>query len=492
MQKNIFSRIAYFIFIKIIFFSALSVSYAQSKIFTPSEIKADMATLKQKFEKLHPGMYYYESQANYEKLYDSLYLAANKPMTFIEAYQHLAPLVLMIKDGHTNILYGSKYFPKKTKKVPFYVRKLENGYFLSINQSKDSTILRGSEIKTINDEPIEAIIYRIKKYISVDNDNETARLYFATNNFPNAYLRIYGESDSVKITYRLPDSTQWQTKKVACLADVEMTKISAKRYKSLNRPNMGLKILDSLHRIAILDITSFSMKGKFDPFQSKFKRALKERFLSIQKNKIEHLIIDFRGNGGGFIPNISRLLRYLSPQPFTLMQKYGFKKSAYFTVAPPYFITLPMFMWAFFPKRENKFMLKENVNFGGNQPQKHLGFRGKIYFIIDPGCYSATTFTLALAKDLGIGEAYIGQQVGGASWGSFAANWRDFKLPHTKFTIHTPLYRIEHKLNQPVDNFFLQPTYEVGRNEEELRKNNSNAINFTLNMIQKSIVEGGK
>lgn len=483
MQKKKIQRLFYIILCSTVVLGAT----AQTKTFTPEQIRADMAFLKKKFDKLHPGMYYYAGKEAYQKMYDSLYQAANQPMNFIEAFKHISPLVLMVKDGHTNLLFGTKYFPKTTKRVPFYLRKLEEGYFISANMSKDSTILRGSVVKSINDEPVEQVIEKIKTSISVDNDNELTRIYYATGNFSSTYLRYYGEMDSVKITYRLPDSTNWKTKKVACLTDVEITKIGNKRYKSLNRPNLGLKILDSLNHIAILDITSFTLKGKFDPAQLKFKRALKQRFETIQKNKIEHLLIDFRGNGGGFVPNISRLLRYLSKEEFMLMEKYGFKKSAYFTITPPYTLTLPMVLWALFPKREGDFMLQENVQIGSNKINQKLGYRGKSYFLIDPGCYSATTFSLALIKDLGIGEAYIGQQVGGANWGSFASSWKSFKLPNTKFTARTPLYILKHKLKNQPENFFLQPTYEVGRSYEELIKNNSNSIDFTLKMIQQSI-----
>ena len=104
----------------------------------------------------------------------------------------------------------------------------------------------------------------------------------------------------------------------------------------------------------------------------------------------------------------------------------------------------------------------------------------------DPGCYSATTFTLNLAKDLGIGT-FIGQQVGGASWGSFAVNWQDFKLPNTKYIVHTPLMKITHKMpNQVNKGFFLQLDYEVNRTREELLNNHTSVIDFTVEMIKAS------
>jgi len=144
-------------------------------------------------------------------------------------------------------------------------------------------------------------------------------------------------------------------------------------------------------------------------------------------------------------------------------------------------------MWLGFTKRAGEFMYRVNKRNDKQKPEKELAYRGKTYFLTDPGCYSATTFTLNLAKDMGIPEKIVGQQVGGASWGSFAVNWSDFKLPNTKFIVHTPLMKISHNLPNNISNdFFLQPDYEVNRNREELLKNNTSVVDFTVEMIRQS------
>ena len=62
-------------------------------IFTPEEIKQDMAFLKKRFEKIHPGMYYYMSKEAYNKMYDSLYNTVNQPLSYLETYSVLSTLV---------------------------------------------------------------------------------------------------------------------------------------------------------------------------------------------------------------------------------------------------------------------------------------------------------------------------------------------------------------------------------------------------------------
>ena len=466
-----------------------AILFAQNKkvSFTPEEVKQDMAFLKNRFEKIHPGMYYYTSKEAYNQTYDSLYNAVNQPLSYLETFRVLSKLVTNVKDGHTNLLFNKKRFDeKKAKLAPFYLRKIQDKYYLALNYSRDSTILRGSEVLAFNDESMIDLAPKLKHFVSSDADNEATKDYYV-GAFPYYYRRQYGELDSIKITYRLPKNDTIFNRKVACLIAAETNKYSKIRYKSLTRANLGLKIIDSLNHIAKIDITEFSMSGKLLDFNNrKFKRVLRARFSEIKKLKIEHLIVDFRGNGGGFIPNISRFLRYLSPKPFSLVDTLSFKKKAYFAIAKPQWFGPPLTLWAGFTQRKDEYMYRVNKRNDNQKPQKTLGYRGKTYFITDPGCYSATTFTLNLAKDLGIGT-FIGQQVGGASWGSFAVNWQDFKLPNTKYIVHTPLMKITHKMpNQVNKGFFLQLDYEVNRTREELLNNHTSVIDFTVEMIKAS------
>jgi hypothetical protein len=457
--------------------------------FTPEEVKQDMVFLKNRFEKIHPGMYYYMSKEAYNKMYDSLYYAVNQPLSYLETFRVLSTLVTNVKDGHTNLKFDKKRFDsKKAKYVPFYLRKINGKYYLSLNYARDSTILRGSEVLAFNDEPIVDLMEQLKPLVSSDMGNEASKDYYTTGAFPLYFMKRFGELDSIKITYCLPKNDTIFNKKVACLTNATINKTSNKRYKSLTRPNLALKIIDSVNHIARFDITAFSMSGKFLDFSNlKFKRVLRVRFHEIKQLKVEHLIVDLRGNGGGFIPNVSRFLKYLSPKPFTLVDTLAFKKKAYFTLFKSQWVGPPLVMWMGFTKKKGDFFYRVNKRNDKQKPKKDLAYKGKTYFITDPGCYSATTFTLNLAKDLGIPEKIIGQAVGGATWGSFAVNWQDFKLPNTKYVVHTPLMKMMHRLpNQLSKDFFLQPDYEVNRNIEELLKNNTSTIDFTVEMIRAS------
>jgi hypothetical protein len=256
--------------------------------FTPEEIRVDMKFLKKRFEKIHPGMYYYVSQEAYNQMFDSLYNSINKPLNYLETFRILSQLVTNVKDGHTNLRYNKKRFNKKNAKfVPFYLRKIDKNYYLALNYSADSTIIRGSEVLAFNDEPLGQLMQKLKVFVSSDNANEHVKDYYTVSAFPTYFKRYFGEVDSIKITYRLPKNDSIFMKKVACQTNNEILKIDKKRYKNLNRPNLSLKIIDSLNHIAKLDITEFSMNGKFlDLNNQKFKRVLRTRFKSIKDLKV--------------------------------------------------------------------------------------------------------------------------------------------------------------------------------------------------------------
>ena len=78
-----------------------------------------MTFLKKRFEKIHPGMYYYISKKAYNQIYDSLYNSINQPLNYLETFRVLSQLVTNVKDGHTNLRYDKKRFNKKNYNIWF-------------------------------------------------------------------------------------------------------------------------------------------------------------------------------------------------------------------------------------------------------------------------------------------------------------------------------------------------------------------------------------
>jgi hypothetical protein len=194
--------------------------------------------------------------------------------------------------------------------------------------------------------------------------------------------------------------------------------------------------------------------------------------------------VDFRGNGGGFIPNITRTMRYFAKEPFVLMDTVFFKKKAFKKVAPAYGIISPLVTRMLFKSYDDTFFYRKPKKPKLYKQVKKNHFDGKVYFLMDGGSYSATTFTMALAYDMGIGT-FIGQPPGGANWGSFASTWNNFKLPNSKIVVHMPLFKLTHSLpNQRSKSFVLTPDYEVDYSLEDFMNEKDAVLDFTLDLIR--------
>ena len=461
-------------------------AFAQKKTkFSPQQIREDMTLLKNNFMKFHPAMDYTISAENYQKLYDSLSNHLHDSLSYFEAFRYISPLVISMHDGHTSIHHAKNTFKKNMVSVPIFLRKIANDYYISYNCSEDTTLMRGAKLLAVDDVKMDEVVRKISTLISRDADNQTSVDYYATFSFNTFYLKYFGEKDSVKLSFQPLDKDSVVNKKIKCLSSKQISKNLKARYKWAIRANLSVKLIDTLSRVGILNITSFSAHGKFlDIGQWKFKRLLHKQFANIKKANIKHLIVDMRGNGGGFIPNIKRLMKYLAPEPFTLSDTVAFRTTAFAKVARPVWSILsPIIIKSIFPKRENGWYY--HVSKRQTKPYENLRFKGDVYFLMNGGSYSATTFTLALANDMGIGK-FIGEQAGGSNWGSFAATWYDFKLPHTRIKVHEPLFKIQHKLlNNRCNTLFLQPDYLLGKPLSDFKNKHDNYIDFTLDLIRK-------
>jgi hypothetical protein len=478
-----FSRFLLLTFLTSFIFSSCEPLFAQ-KYFTKQQIEKEINITHDWLKKYHMGLYYYESENDFLNRKLNIINKIKDSVETREAYALLAELVSGLKDLHTGV-----YLPKKTLKenkllVPLVLRKYNGKHYIHFNESTDSTINRGIEILSINNKKISDYESEFKSLYGADNDNAFSKNYYSTRSFSRFYNFLNKKADSLLITLKSKNDSVFY-KKIAFEKPETINKMLGKRYKNNIRKNFDYKILDSLNKIAKLDITSFSLKkNKFDLMQIGYKSKLNNRFKKIENSNIEHLILDLRGNGGGSIINIRRLVKKLSQEPFKMLDSSLAKKATIKKLMPP-FMVIPYVPFRLgYKELDSTTLVKTYHNSKLIKPSKNHNYKGKLYVLMDGGSYSATVFTIGLLKDLNR-ATFIGTPPGGANWGSFAGRWLVKTTPYSKTRIRIPSFKFVHAQPNKVNSTFLvEPDYFVEINFTDFLNNKDTIINFTTQMIK--------
>ena len=191
-------------------FSFSQPALKQDRILSSNELRQDLLFLKNKLETLHPNLYLYSSKTELDELYDSLSNSIVQPMTDLEFYKHIAVLSSTIKDGHTNFLPGKEtmsYHDSYSKFLPYKLIVYENKLYVDRVLTYENSVLRGSEIISINNISSKEIISELKKRLVRDGNNQTYPSWILSNYFRNYYSFSYGHPTDFKIEYLQRDAT---------------------------------------------------------------------------------------------------------------------------------------------------------------------------------------------------------------------------------------------------------------------------------------------
>ncbi|WP_345244065.1 S41 family peptidase [Nibrella saemangeumensis] len=464
---------------------------ASAQTLSPEQAHEDLLFLKHKLDILHPGLGYYTPKARVEQIFDSLYNHINAPVDYLGFFHHVSPLISTLKDGHTNLNHRKNFIDKSTRFVPFYIREADGKYYISHNMSADTSLRRGTELVTLNGRTL-GDLHRLLMDVDrsgSDGDNLTGRKQWSLIQFADYYASWFGSTDSIAVQYRLPTDTLLRQTKLACPTAATFRSVFQKRYRNEidRRPNLSVRMVDTLTRTAVLRVSTFMGPKKYDPLQIAFKKKLKQAFQQIQDQKVENLILDVQNNGGGVVLNSARLLQYWMPKPFRIMEHEQMKVAARRELVNRW-NPLSAIQFSLLYKKDGYGGFSERATRRQYRPRKHMAFKGNLYFLMNGGSFSATTSVLSKTLDAGMGT-YVGEACGGAYWGDFAGHFKTVTLPNSRLQVRIPLKKLTHAVNPGKANGFnVEPDFTVGRTYEDVLSGRDYMLNYTLNLIRDGIV----
>ena len=289
------------------------------------KLKADLAIIKTSLEEAHPGLYWYITKEKLDFKFDSLQSLLKDSMSSVAFYRMTAPVVSDVKCGHTRLIYAGLKLSKKEKAankkkglapLSQLQYKVENDrLFIAVNKNKSlNNFTPGAEIISIDSIPTTQFLEKTKRLFSTDGYNQTfynevlnksfAAYYYLTFPKRDSSLIVLRDSSGLCVEYLKTEKPDTTKKKISAeqrkkqqQEALAKRKIKRKnRYKGFDenqQPLLDFKIDTKLESTAVLKVKSFSFPN------NNFHKFFRESFQSLQESKIENLILDLRGNGGG-------------------------------------------------------------------------------------------------------------------------------------------------------------------------------------------------
>ena len=401
----------------------------------PKLLQEDFRIFRNALEEGHSGIYRYTLKAEMDRRFDEAAKQIIGPMSALELYRLLAPVVAAIKCGHTAVLPPRDVqiaIAKTIPLFPFDVEVLDRKVYTLREYMPDEQHLTGLEVREINGIPIERILTTMIAATPGDGDSQTVRPWRIGHGgtFPRLLYSVVGIDSPFLIEFREPESGTRRTVWLSGVRGDFRETVGPVRYPQDQRQETaaGLKLLDA-GRIAVLTIRQFAGNagGRF----------FDEAFDQIQKHDSGSLIIDVRNNSGGADELGKRLLSFLVDQPFRyyddlVLNARKFSFGRYIEggggVIPESMVERGA---------DGKFHNIQHPNWGIQEPsQPH--FPGQVLALMNGGSFSTTCEFLSNLH-FRKRATFIGEEAAGGYYGNTSGKIPTVILPNSKVAVRVPL-----------------------------------------------------
>lgn len=464
-------------------------TYDPEKKYSVQQLKQDFILFKNALEDGHAGLYRYTPKPELDRQFEAILEELTQPLTEVEFYLLLLPLIANINDGHTRIEFSDsweKYAENLPIVFPFNLRFIGKKPYLFRNYSNDEDVVMGSELLTLNGHPAAEIVQKMLPLIPSDAHIQTSkfRKLESTTYFGTLNNLVFGREKAYSLTYREYGTGEIKVIDVKGIPAKDVTRILDERYPEAATPKPPIS-LEYKENAAILTINTFG-SGAYQRAHIDYPLYLKKTFRELDEKGVKHLIIDLRDNGGGD-DLFSRLpVSYLMGKSYAYYKHLRMNKKDYpfleYTNVPPERRKLPEERYK--ANDEGTYDLLGHPNLGTHKPMEPT-FKGKVYILISGRSFSGAgecTSIIHYHKK----AVFVGEECGAGYYGNTSGFMPTLTLPNTKIRVRIPMLRYTMAVSDyPLDRGII-PDYPVSPTIQDLIEDRDAVMAFTLKLIKKT------
>ncbi|WP_343534696.1 S41 family peptidase [Pedobacter sp.] len=424
------------------------------KLISRELLAMDFMIFRDYMESTHAGLYRYQSKKRINELFDQGLQSIKGPAEKLEFGKTIMQLISQIQDGHTGTNLSAmilKAYRDSTKLFPLLLYFDRKGAYVRCGKLDHFPI--GTEILSINGQTINQIKKALYTLLPSDGNSYSKKRHTLNNgSFSFLYRLFFGDYNSFSITYK-----EVNGKRITSQIDASISK----DFDCEIGPNLpkgkDLQLNYINNDIASLVIKTFD-QSRLAKMGLDFPKFLEKAFTELKQRKIKKLIVDVRGNGGGFNEYGPLLYAYLAKKDF------AYFKAVYHANDPK-------------PINGNRFTQI--------QKPKSNSFDGKVLFLIDGLSFSTTADFCAIAKSNHRGK-FIGEETAGAYQGNNSGKTIRLELPNTRIQIVIPKFRYVNAVKKtPYFNRGVMPDHTIIPNLMDILHQRDVQLNYALKKFGK-------
>lgn len=273
---------------------ALPVLLGRYARFSPDELRYDLQELFNRLEDTHPNLYARRTKDEVDGDRQRLDRELVEPMTVIDFYKRVAPLVNSLGDYHLTVALPVEAIAEMYKKERFFPLEAQiegERLYLTANFSPNRALRPGLELLKTNGLAANELIVGSRRYYPYGRSLSLAQFWLLFGSAQEYWLEVQPEG-AIKPVARLVPGLDIESIRQHAEEKQPYTPVS---YTRLEGESTG-----------VLAINSFTGAGPL----------FKAPFAQIQTDQLQHLILDLRANQGGPYDQVDALMDYLTDQPY--------------------------------------------------------------------------------------------------------------------------------------------------------------------------------
>ena len=444
----------------------------------PAKLREDLSLLKKILEANHASLYWYTPKDSIDYYFANALNSITDSLDEVAFRNKVAYVISKIRCGHTTVRFSKAYSKKAVQfrypQFPLSLKAWDDSLVvLSSLVPQDTVFKRGTIITAINGMHNRHLLDTLFQFISTDGYSVNFKSQLVSGSFAAWYKTIMGIDSAYTIAYI--DSAGIEREAVIKnfnpkidLSKKEKREVFAPAEKPTRRQLRKASLLekrsmliDSLTSTASIRLTTFSGGG----LKSFFRRSFK----TIHHQKIQHLVIDLRENGGGKVRNSILLAQYLADHPFkvgdsvvAISRKFTYGHY----IKPAWAYWLAMNFGAH--KMDDGLIHLRYYETKLFEPRKKNHFKGDVYLIQGGYSFSAATMFLSYLKGQ-TNITSVGEETGGGYYGNTAMHIPTIVLPNTGIQVSLPMYRLVMDATRPKGRGFM-PDIKIGPSSAAIKK----------------------